>query len=577
VTIETSARVAFLKKIHLFYGLEDDELEAVANEMTEASYPTGSVVFEQNAEAESFFLIYEGSVRIMRKEGNKEFQLALLVKNDYFGEMALAAHRRRSGTVTALTDTRVLVLSLKNFEGLYKRAPQLRLNLEVALRSRILARTLKFKWLRPDEVVYFLARKHPVVLYENLLLPIFVLIVPIGLFYGWVNILNYLIVLLAASGSLIAIILWIGWLIIDWGNDYYVVTNQRVVWLEKVIGIYDSRQESPLSTILSVGVETDLLGRILDYGNVIVRTFVGRIPFNNVSHPEQAQHMIEEYWNRTKETGRELEKQAIKEAIRRKLGIASPAVKPVPPQTKPEPAPAKKKPASPQPKRGRSNLLRLLGANTLKLRYETGDMVIYRKHWFVLLKQAWMPLAGVIGVIILFFWRLVQLIQSPEAVFIQIVEGRLVVDAFSLALFIAFIPLLFWLAYEVLDWSNDQFQVTAEQIIDLDKKPFGTESRNAAQLENILGTEYKRLGILGEIFNYGTVYITVGGSKLAFEDVVDPAAVQSDITRRFAVRKAKLDDIRTAADRERMAEWLATYHQNAENFKDEEKKWQNSG
>jgi hypothetical protein len=577
VTIETSARVAFLKKIHLFYGLEDDELEAVANELTEASYPTGSVVFEQNAEAESFFLIYEGSVRIMRKDGNKEFQLALLVKNDYFGEMALAAHRRRSGTVTALTDTRVLVLSLKNFEGLYKRAPQLRLNLEVALRSRILARTLKFKWLRPDEVVYFLARKHPVVLYENLLLPIFVLIVPIGLFYGWVNILNYLIVLLAASGSLIAIILWIGWLIIDWGNDYYVVTNQRVVWLEKVIGIYDSRQESPLSTILSVGVETDLLGRILDYGNVIVRTFVGRIPFNNVSHPEQAQHMIEEYWNRTKETGRELEKQAIKEAIRRKLGIASPAVNPAPPQTKPEPAPAKKKSASPQPKRGRSNLLRLLGANTLKLRYETGDMVIYRKHWFVLLKQAWMPLAGVIGVIILFFWRLVQLIQSPEAVFIQIVEGRLVVDAFSLALFIAFIPLLFWLAYEVLDWSNDQFQVTAEQIIDLDKKPFGTESRNAAQLENILGTEYKRLGILGEIFNYGTVYITVGGSKLAFEDVVDPAAVQSDITRRFAVRKAKLDDIRTAADRERMAEWLATYHQNAENFKDEEKKWQNSG
>lgn len=577
MTIETSARVAFLKKIHLFYGLEDDELEAVANELTEVSYPTGSVIFEQNAEAESFFLIYEGSVRIMRKEGNKEFQLALLVKNDYFGEMALAAHRRRSGTVTTLTDTRVLILSLKNFEGLYKRAPQLRLNLEVALRSRTLARSLKFKWLRPDEVVYFLARKHPVVLYENLLLPIFALIVPIGLFYGWVNILNYLIVLLAASGSLIAIFLWIGWLIIDWGNDYYVVTNQRVVWLEKVIGIYDSRQESPLSTILSVGVETDLLGRILDYGNVIVRTFVGRIPFNNVSHPEQAQHMIEEYWNRTKETGRELEKQAIKEAIRRKLGIAPPVVKSAPPQTKPEPAPAKKKPASPQPKRGRSNLLRLLGANTLKLRYETGDMVIYRKHWFVLLKQAWMPLAGVIGVILLFFWRLVRLVQSPEEVFIQIVEGRLVVDTFSLALFISLVPLFIWLAYEVLDWSNDQFQVTAEQIIDLDKKPFGTESRNAAQLENILGTEYKRLGILGEIFNYGTVYITVGGSKLAFEDVTDPAAVQSDITRRFAVRKAKLEDIRTAADRERMAEWLATYHQNAENFKDEEKKRQNSG
>ena len=26
--------------------------------------------------------------------------------------------------------------------------------------------------------------------------------------------------------------LWFG---LDWGNDFYIVTNQRVIWLEKVI------------------------------------------------------------------------------------------------------------------------------------------------------------------------------------------------------------------------------------------------------------------------------------------------------------------------------------------------------
>jgi hypothetical protein len=140
------------------------------------------------------------------------------------------------------------------------------------------------------------------------------------------------------------------------------------------------------------------------------------------------------------------------------------------------------------------------------------------------------------------------------------------VDPVSLAILIALIPLGLWLIYEIMDWSNDQFQVTPEQIIDLDKKPFGTQTRNAAQLDSILGTEYQRIGILGEIFNYGTVYITVGGSKLAFEDVMDPAGVQSDIDRRREARQARQAAARVTAERERMAEWLATYHLNADDL-----------
>jgi len=68
------------------------------------------------------------------------------------------------------------------------------------------------------------------------------------------------------------------------------------------------------------------------------------------------------------------------------------------------------------------------------------------------------------------------------------------------------------------------------------------------------------------------VYITVGGSKLAFEDVIDPAAVQSDIDRRRAARIEKKTQTTVAAERERMAEWLATYHHSAEDFKKEEKR-----
>jgi hypothetical protein len=319
VPIETSAKIAFLKKIHLFQGLEDEELQAIADKLTEADYPAGAVIFEQDKKAESFYLIYGGSVRITRRQDGKKIELAVLVKYDYFGELALVSKRRRSATATAVVDTSLLVLSRQDFEQLYKRIPELRLNLKIAIESRQLNRRLRFKWLRPGEVVYFLARKHRIVLYQNLAWPILALLVPFFFFYGWYYLAHFVIVMIAALGSLIAIILWGIWLWIDWGNDYYIVTNQRAVWLEKVVGIYDSRQESPLSTVVAVGVEANPIGRILDYGDVIVRTFVGKIPFNNVDHPKQAARMIEEHWKRRQEAARDLEKEEMKDALRRNL------------------------------------------------------------------------------------------------------------------------------------------------------------------------------------------------------------------------------------------------------------------
>jgi len=568
VTIETPARIAFLKKIHLFYGLSDGEFEAVANELHERVYSKGEVIFEQDSKADSFYLIHSGNVRIVRKQDKKEFQLALLVRNDYFGEMALVAKRKRSATVTALVDTTLLTLSHADFEKLYKQSPQIKNNFEIAIQSRRLARQLNFKWLRPDEVIYFLARKHPIILWQKLVLPVLALVVPAGLLYVRLFVIPFLIVAFASGATLLAIILYMIWLWIDWGNDYYIVTNQRVVWLEKVVGIYDSRQESPLGTILSVGLEVDQLGKIMDYGNVIVRTFVGKIPFNHVHHPNHAAKMIEEYWNRTKEHAQGMEKEAMKNAIRKRLGL------PMPKATAGfgEPAPLPKS-SAPPPKvsAGMAAILKFLGANTLKLRYETGDSVIYRKHWVVLVINAWVSVAGSLGCILLFIGRLIQLAFLPDQSFVSFQNG-FSIDAWTLAFMIAFVPFFGWFAYEVMDWSNDKFEVTNDQIIDIDRKPLGTETRNAAQLENILGTIYERKGILGNLFNFGTVYITVGGTKLAFEDVMDPATVQSDIDRRRMARTAKKNEGAVAAERERMAEWLATYHRAAKDFNDEEKR-----
>jgi hypothetical protein len=551
-------RVAFIRKIHLFSGLTEQDLTDVAQALTDEPFKKEDVIIKQGSRGDNFYIIYRGQVKVVRQQGKTDVTLANLIPPDFFGEEELFTRTPRTASIIATSDGSVLVLHHSKISELIKRTPKLKPNFDEVISTHRLWRRLRFKWVRQDESVYFLARKHPIVLVRKLVLPFVALFAPAAAAaWGLLSGTNWMFVI--ALVLLLLVALWVVWDVIDWGNDYYMVTSQRVVWMEKVVGIFDSRQEAPLSTILSVGVETDMLGRMLDYGNVIVRTFVGKIPFNHVSHPYHASRLVEEYWGRVKERNLSQEKEAMKDALRKRLNLPV-AEKPV---QVPEP-PKFSKLRHP-------SAFRFFLANLFRLRLEDGETVTYRKHGFVLLQQVWLP--SMIQIALFSFWlgRILYLGMHPEQVLATWQAGvGLQVDSLVLALPIIGFPFLLWWIYEYWDWTNDIFQVTPDQIIDIDKKPFGTEERRAASLENILSTEYQRIGLLGNIFNFGTVYILVGGSKLEFEDVYDPATVQSDIDRRRMARSAAKNAATAALERERMAEWLATYHMNSEELRREQ-------
>lgn len=325
-----------------------------------------------------------------------------------------------------------------------------------------------------------------------------------------------------------------------------------------MIGIYDSRQEVPLSTILAVNVETDQIGRILDYGNVVVRTFVGGIRFEYVDHPNQAKDMIREYWDRTKGAGTEAQKIAMKNSLLVKLGL------PVKPGPKEEELPPV---VMPDKNVQKKSALRIVLANMFKLRTEEGGTVTYRKHWYVLLQQMGRPLMFMLGVFIMIGFRICYLyLTANNAVFKPLSTGGFRLDTPIVFLLLLLLPILGWVVWEYVDWGNDIFRVTPDEIIDLDKTPLGTEERRSAQVENILSTEYQRIGVMGYLLNYGTVHISVGGTKLAFEDVLDPAGVQADINRRRLARIARKNEDASNVERERMSTWLAAYHENLSEF-----------
>jgi hypothetical protein len=198
--------------------------------------------------------------------------------------------------------------------------------------------------------------------------------------------------------------------------------------------------------------------------------------------------------------------------------------------------------------------------------------ITYRKHWIVLVERTWIP-----GLILwtLFGW-LVYEIFSNTLKSVPSLLGNRGVDALLVVWLVLFVMVFSWWYYEYVNWSNDIFQVTPDQILDINKTPLGEVTSDIASLDNILHLEYERRGIMQILFNYGNVYITIGGGKdMTFENVFNPSAVQDDIERRRLERITKKEQESVRAERERMADWFAAYHRSAGDLplaEDQEKK-----
>ncbi len=555
MTVDISDRVTFLKRIHLFRGLDDDQLAGVAAKLSEKSYKASELVVKQGDEAHSLFLIFSGTARVIYKEKKKEQQQSVLVPDDYFGEETLISKGRYSTSTYAQTDMLLLVLSRRDIDKLLKQISIFKPNFEVAISSRRLARKMQFGWLEPGEVIYFLSRKHPILLWESMILPTLAFILPIGLMVGYLLSKVQPIFYLAIAACVLDFA-WIIWRAVDWGNDYYIVTNLRVIWLEKVVALYDSRQEAPLSTILAVGVESDQVGRILGYGDVIVRTFVGRIPFYHVSNPYQAASLIDEQWIRVKKVTYRTDVDALKRSIRQKLGL-------------PVTEEVKSSASSPAPKVVTNKVLKLKDIldrlNIFKVRFEDkAGTITYRKHWIVLFFQTWLPGALFILALLLTVYRSTHLPEPPVG------GPNPRTDPFLTILIIGLIVAFFWWVYQYWDWSNDIFKVTADQIFDIDRKPLGREEKRSAPLDNILSTEAERRGLLQILFNYGNVYISVGKTQMDFFDVYNPTGVQQDIDNRRMARIERKNQSEALAERDRLAEFFAMYHQTSRVFRSDQ-------
>jgi hypothetical protein len=515
-------------------GVDADELQPVASQLERLTFTDGEAVLAPGQSARGLYLVASGAVELWtRVQPDGHRVLARLHPGDCFAEENLAERPLRAPGARAAEASVAYRWNRASLRLFLKDHPSAADGLRLPVETRRLARAPSFPWIAEDEALYAACRKHPAVLARSLLVPsALVLTGLIWLSFRLVQGGSGLPLVLAALLTILGAAFFV-WQWADWRNDYYVVTDRRVVWLEKVIGLYDSRQESPLGMILSVSLASDLTSRLLRYADVVIRSYTGSLVFRQTAYAATLAALIEELRRRQQAKGEATDRLVITQALRQRL--EGEATAPVPP-----PRPAV------EPERS----LEGVGLDhwTLQLRFEVKGVITYRKHWAVLIQAIVVPALLFVASLGLALAGLVGLGPSGWS------------DAALAALGAAAVAAGVWGLYEFADWANDLYQITPTHIVDVHKKPLGREVRKLAPLENILGTEVDRHGPVGVILNFGNVIATVGTSEFRFEGILNPSAAQQDIVR---AQEALVERKRSTERRRRqdeMVEWLTAYH-----------------
>jgi len=549
----TPDNLEWIRHLHLFRGLPDDILAAFLAEMTPRPFTAGEVITEAGSACEGLCLIRRGHVDLFRPVGKSidegDFEsldaarVGMLESRDYYSEECVLSdedYPTHMYTARAVTDGEVYCWPTEAVLQAVNAHREMAEALRLVRKSRRWLHRRRPAWLPQGEIVYLYTGRPVVALLPRVWWIALMLLVA-ALLMLWGGLVDAVVAFwFTVVGGLLAIpaILLFAWEYIDWHNDYCVVTNQRVIWVDKVLFLYESRNEAPLSSVLSVGVSTDWWGRLLNYGNVVVRTYGGSVVIDEVSAPHVVASLIEEYWQRTRRRVGHQTRDQMRQAVRERIGR-------VPPRSVDGDTTQQALVTRRDDWLGRKiKQLR----HVLQQRSEEGGVITFRKHWFLLLQRSW-------------FWLF---ISAAWPVFWGIFLWRehLWLSWRWVALgFVIWLPWLLLLGYQVWDWRNDYYQITREHIMDVYRKPLGSEDKQAAPLESIENMTYERTGFLGWLLNFGNVHIRVGTTTMVFEGVARPDMVQQEIFQRMELRRRQKQEAEAERERERMLEWLKAYHE----------------
>jgi signal transduction histidine kinase len=104
-----------------FPGIKTDEIEELIAHSKVRTYAPGTILCQEDAEEDTFYMILEGEVEVTKVINNKDRRLLkTLSAGDFFGEMAIIHNAPRAATVTAKTTLTTLELDKASFDRVLK-------------------------------------------------------------------------------------------------------------------------------------------------------------------------------------------------------------------------------------------------------------------------------------------------------------------------------------------------------------------------------------------------------------------------------------------------------------------------
>jgi CRP/FNR family cyclic AMP-dependent transcriptional regulator len=138
VAAEANEATELLQKVPLFSELTPEELEQVARVAIPREYPADTRVFHENDPGDACHIVRQGSCRVTREHPDgRAITLASLGPGAIFGELAMFDSGRRSASVEATEDLRLLVLPARDMRALIREHPEMAEKLIVALTRRL--------------------------------------------------------------------------------------------------------------------------------------------------------------------------------------------------------------------------------------------------------------------------------------------------------------------------------------------------------------------------------------------------------------------------------------------------------
>ena len=121
-----------------FPGIKPDEIEELIANSKVRSYASGSVLCQENAVEDKFYMILEGEVEVTKVINNSESRLLKTLRaGDFFGEMALIHNAPRAATVTAKTSITTLELDKSAFERVLRNSSSVAMAMVSEISNRL--------------------------------------------------------------------------------------------------------------------------------------------------------------------------------------------------------------------------------------------------------------------------------------------------------------------------------------------------------------------------------------------------------------------------------------------------------